>query len=82
MLFTEAELPMTTPRESPKRDRLLPRIEVQSRTSLSRSTIYQLMSDGDFPKAIRIGVRRVAWWETEIDGWVQQRIKQARGGGM
>jgi prophage regulatory protein len=48
---------------------------VQKKTSLSRSSIYELMAAGTFPKPVKIGPRAVAWVEVEIDAWMQDRIE-------
>ncbi len=56
-------------------DRFLPLREVLARTSLSRSTIYRLVSDGTFPKPIALGAR-VAWLESEIVAWQEARIAE------
>ena len=50
--------------------------EVISRTGYRRSNIYLLMSLGEFPKSIRLGGRAVGWLESEVDGWMESRIKQ------
>ena len=36
-------------------------------TGLGRSTIYRLMAEDKFPRAVRIGDRAVAWRQTDID---------------
>ncbi|OEF72464.1 transcriptional regulator, partial [Vibrio splendidus 1F-157] len=43
-------------------------------TSLARSTIYKYMSEGQFPKAVSLGCRSVAWVEEEVTDWVLERI--------
>lgn len=53
--------------------------EVQQLTGLSRSSIYQFIQDGIFPKQIKIGLRAVAWIETEIHDWVNKRIEASNG---
>lgn len=58
---------------------LIRRPAVEARTGLSRSTIYQLISEGAFPKPIRLaGTRTVTWVESEIDLWVKAQIEAAR----
>ena len=52
--------------------------EVRRRTGKSRSSIYQGMKDGSFPKAIPIGPRAVAWWELEIEEHNQLCIDASR----
>ncbi len=49
--------------------------EVMSRTGLSRSGVYLKMSEHCFPASINLGERAVAWLESEIDEWIDNRIK-------
>ena len=51
---------------------------VKARTGLSRSTIYLRISRGEFPKQVSLGARAVGWLESEIDAWVESRIKESR----
>ncbi|WP_082389659.1 AlpA family phage regulatory protein [Shewanella sp. Sh95] len=37
---------------------------------LARSTIYKYVDKGIFPKALTLGLRAVAWVESEIQGWI------------
>lgn len=41
-------------------------------TSLSRSTIYQLVKDGDFPPQIKLSRRRVAWRVDDLNEWLEK----------
>jgi prophage regulatory protein len=52
--------------------------EVQKRVPYSRSTIYQLASQGKFPKPLSLGARAVAWLESDIDEWIASRIDKSR----
>ena len=45
-------------------------------TGLSRSTIYDYMSRSMFPKQIRLGENSVAWLESEVVEWLDEKIKQ------
>jgi prophage regulatory protein len=51
---------------------------VKAQTGLSRSTIYQLMADGNFPKSIALGPRAVGWLASDIDDWIDARIAASR----
>ena len=51
---------------------------VKARTGLARSTIYLRISEGSFPKPIRLGARAVGWLESEIEAWLSERIKASR----
>jgi prophage regulatory protein len=49
--------------------------EVIEKTGLSRSTIYNWISQGKFPKQIDLGARSVGWVDTEVDEWLSLRIE-------
>lgn len=59
---------------------ILRRPQVEQRTGLSRSTLYQYIKDGDFPKPVRLGLRAVGWLESDISEWIAARVKSARQG--
>ena len=53
--------------------------EVQNRTGKSRSSIYQGVNDGTFPKPIKLGgPRAVGWIEAEIEAYNQACIDASR----
>ena len=54
-------------------DRMLRREEVQDRTGLSRSAIYRLMREGEFPLPRRLGQRAVRWRESDLEAWLASR---------
>lgn len=56
---------------------VLRRDKVQARTGLSRSSIYQMMAEGRFPKPIHLGTRAVGWLEHSINQWIEDRVKAA-----
>lgn len=51
---------------------------VKQSTGLSRSTIYQRVADGSFPKPVSLGDRAVGWLEHEVQEWLQRRIDASR----
>lgn len=57
----------------------LKRPEIEKRTGLKRSTIYEKIKAGTFPKPVKLGARAVAWPEAEVDAWMEERISM-RGG--
>ena len=59
-------------------DRLLRRRQVESITGMSRSSIYRLMQNGEFPRPVRVGPAAVRWKTSDITGWVDTR-PTARG---
>lgn len=50
--------------------RLIRLPEVIARVGLKRSSIYQRMAEGRFPKARSLGRRCAVWVESEIDAWI------------
>jgi prophage regulatory protein len=59
--------------------RLLRLPGVKDRTGLGRSSIYDRVSRGEFPRPISLGDgRAVAWIESEINAWIQTKIEAAR----
>jgi prophage regulatory protein len=48
--------------------------DVQLRVPYSRSSIYLMISRGEFPRQISLGGRAVAWLESEIDDWIESRV--------
>lgn len=57
-------------------ERFLRRPQVETATGLPRSSIYERMSAGTFPKPVRLDGRSVGWVEAEIIKWQQQRIAE------
>ena len=58
-------------------DRHLRRTAGQDLTGLSRSTIYDLMAKGQFPRPVRLTGKAVAWPESVIAEWLAQRPSTA-----
>ena len=52
--------------------------EVLIRTGKSRSTIYQGVTNGTFPRPVKLGPRAVGWLESEIEAHNQACIDASR----
>ncbi len=52
--------------------------DVLDKTKLSKSTIYNKISDGDFPKQIKLGERSVGFIESEVNEWILSRLAESR----
>jgi len=48
--------------------------EITEKTGLAKSTIYNLISQGKFPKQIDLGARSVGWVDTEIEEWLEEKV--------
>jgi len=62
--------------------RLIKLKEVIEKTSLGRSTIYEFMTKGTFPKQVSLGAKSVAWLESEVDDWIMERLGNRDNGGI
>lgn len=47
-------------------------------TGMTDKWFYKLISDGLFPKPIKLG-RSSRWLKSEVEAWMQQRIVNSRG---
>ena len=54
-------------------DTLLRLPKVLALTGLSRSTTYDWMKRGEFPQPVKLGVRLVAWRESDVTAWLESR---------
>ncbi|MFB2707149.1 helix-turn-helix transcriptional regulator [Marinobacter shengliensis] len=56
--------------------RILRLKDVISQTGLARSTVYKYIDADSFPKPVPLGGRSVGWVESEIQGWIAERIER------
>lgn len=47
-------------------------------TSLSRTTINSLRARDDFPQAVPLGDKRIAFVRSEVQEWILDRVKSRR----
>lgn len=55
--------------------------DVLETTGLSKTSIYEFISQGRFPKSIPLGGRSVGWVDTEVENWIKSRIELRDNGG-
>lgn len=55
-------------------DRILRIAAVLERTGLTRSTLYRKVSQGTFPKQVRIAARCAGWRESAVNAWLRNPI--------
>ena len=65
-------------REALTRLTILRRKQVEARTELSRSIIYERIKTGTFPAPVSIGAKAVGWIESEIDSWLTAQVEKSR----
>ena len=54
--------------------------DLQEKIGLSRSQIYKLIADGDFPKQDKLGERISVWQESKVEEWMFSKINLDEGG--
>ena len=48
--------------------------QVVDRTGLSKTTLYDRMKAGSFPKSIPLGPQKVAFLQSEVDAWIAAQV--------
>lgn len=61
------------PYQFPLQQQLLRLPAVLLATGISRSTLYELIASGDFPRQVKLTKRCVGWRSEEIEKWVVDR---------
>lgn len=59
--------------------RILRMREVMQRIGLSRSTIYKLMENDDFPRPMKLGSQAIGWRDADIEAWIESRPLSSPG---
>ncbi|MDC1329791.1 AlpA family transcriptional regulator [Pseudomonadales bacterium] len=60
---------------SPQQLQLFIRLpEVRQKVGMSKSFVYDLISQDKFPKPVKVSPRISCWVAAEVDQWVQERI--------
>ena len=52
---------------------LMTRKDVEQMTGLGRSSIYKMMSEGAFPRPLKVSAYAVRWRRDEIVQWIESR---------
>ncbi len=56
--------------------RILRLPEVQTKTGLKHSAIYERINLGTFPRPIPLGAKARGFLESEINAWIEQRLAE------
>ena len=59
-----------------KPKKLIKIADVKDMTTLGKTKIYRLISEGNFPRPVSLGPTTVAWSEAEIEDWIQNKIDE------
>lgn len=52
------------------RDRLIKIAEVVEITSVSATSVRRMVAQNQFPKPVKVGDRSIRWWQSCVQGWV------------
>ncbi len=66
---------MRTNDSLPETIRLIRLTEVLRICGMSRSTLYKNIKERQFPEPLRISARSVAWLQSEVQEWVELKVK-------
>lgn len=50
--------------------------QVETKTTLCKSTIYKLMKNGEFPKNFTVSGKRKAWLESDVEDWMMSKMEE------
>jgi prophage regulatory protein len=56
--------------------RVLTLAEVVAKVGAGKSTIYAMISRGEFPAPIKLSIRKSGWILSEVDSWIDQQRAQ------
>ncbi|HEF0099531.1 TPA: AlpA family transcriptional regulator [Citrobacter youngae] len=59
-------------------DQLVDMAFITTYTEMTDKWFYKLISEGQFPKPIKLG-RSSRWLKSEVEDWMKQRIADSRG---
>lgn len=59
-------------------DRILRVPDVKRITGLSRTTIYRMVKEQEFPASIKLSKKAIGWPESVVNKWIQQRVAAGR----
>lgn len=68
-------LPAPKPKPPKDNSTILRLPEVISLSGLSRSSIYILLKDGEFPAPMKLSKRLRGWLQSDIDRWIASRAR-------
>lgn len=59
-------------------DRILHKDDAAARAGISTRTLDRLEEEGEGPPRVRLGKRRIGYWETDLIAWLRARTSPAK----
>lgn len=59
-------------------DRILNKDEAAAQAGISVRTLDRLEEEGEGPPRVRLGKRRIGYWETDLIAWLRARTSPAK----
>jgi prophage regulatory protein len=56
--------------------RVLRRRATEVKCGLSKTVLYDKLKKASFPKPVKLGPKSVGWLESELDQWIEARIRE------
>lgn len=53
--------------------------DVSEKTGISRTKIYLLIQQGQFPPPLKMGSRIALWPESDVNGWITELVQKSKG---
>lgn len=60
---------------------IVKRATVEAATGLSRSSLYRLISAGQFPAPVKLSSRSVGWVLAEVTAFIESKVAERDGKG-
>ena len=51
--------------------------DVMKKIGASRSTVYRLMAEENFPRSIKVSKRNIGWRLNDVENWLDHRAEHA-----
>jgi prophage regulatory protein len=67
-----------TPKSQPRLERIIRKRQLHEFVGIRRTQVEQLISEGTFPKPIKLSTRAVGWTESSLIAWQQERIAASK----
>jgi len=48
--------------------------DLRTKVGLSKSQIYKLIQQGEFPKQIKLGDKIAVWIDSEVEEWMSSKV--------